>query len=127
MISQKTKALWTFSIFFALDPPLKIKNSKFRLKTFFFFLALASARRVSELDGLLAEVRHSKGWTTMTFSLVPDFLAKTQRPGDESFGEFSIPALKEFVGDQEEDGLLCPVRAVREYLRRTKECHPSCS
>ena len=58
----------------------------------------------------------------MSFSLAPDFLAKTQRPGDESLDEFSIP-----VGDQEEDGLLCLVRAVCEYLRRTKDCRPSCS
>ena len=74
--------------------PLRVSSTNdVSLKTV-FLLALASARRVSELDGLLAEVRHSKGWTTMTFSLAPDFLAKTQRPGDESFGEFSIPALK---------------------------------
>ena len=84
-----------------------------------FLLDFASARRVSELS---AEMRHSKGWTTMSFSLAPDFLAKTQSPGDESLDEFSIPA----VGDQEEDGLLCPVRAVREYLWRTKDCCPSC-
>ena len=63
----------------------------------------------------------------MTFCLAPDFLAKTQRPGDESMDVFSIPALTEFVGDQEVDGLLCPVRAVREYLRRTRDCRPSCS
>ena len=92
-----------------------------------FLLALASTRRVSELQGLSAEVRHSKGWMTMSFSLAPDFLAKMQRTGGESLNEFSIPALTEFVGDQEEDGLLCPVRAVREYLQRTKDCRPSCS
>ena len=63
----------------------------------------------------------------MSFSLARDFLAKTQHPGDESLDEFSFPALTEFVGDQEEDGPLCPVRAVREYLRRTKDCRPSCS
>ena len=92
-----------------------------------FLLALASARYVSELQRLSAEVHHSKGWTTMSLSLAPDFPAKTQRPGDESLDEFSIPALIEFVGDQEEDDFLYPVRAVREYLRRTKDCCPSCS
>ena len=54
-----------------------------------FLLALASARRVSELHGLSAEVRHSKGWSSMTFSLAPDFLAKTQLPGDESLSRTS--------------------------------------
>ena len=63
----------------------------------------------------------------MTFSFAPDFLAKTQCPGQESLDEFTIPALLEFVGEQEEDCLLCPVRAVREYLRRTRDCRPTCS
>ncbi|MPD03284.1 hypothetical protein E2C01_098912 [Portunus trituberculatus] len=72
-----------------------------------FLLALASACRVSELHGLSAEVCHSKDWASMTFSLAPDFLAKTQLP--------------EYIGDSEEDRLLCPVM---EYLRRTRNCHP---
>ena len=92
-----------------------------------FLLALATARRVSELHGLSAEVRHSRGWTSMTFSLAPDFVAKTQLPGQVSLDEITIPALTEFVGEQEEESLLCPVRAVREYLRRTRDCRPSCS
>lgn len=107
--------------------PLRLASMRdMALKTS-FLLALASVRRVSELHGLSAEVRHSKGWSSMTFSLAPDFLAKTQLPGDESQSDFTIPALKDFVGDSEEDRLLCPVRAVREYLRRTRDCRPRCS
>ncbi|MPC95382.1 hypothetical protein E2C01_090590 [Portunus trituberculatus] len=86
-----------------------------------FLLALASARRVSELHGLSAEVRHSRGRSSMTFSLAADFLAKTQVPGDDSQSEFSIRALAKSVGDSESDWLLCPVR---EYLRRTRDCRP---
>ena len=41
-----------------------------------FLLALASAHQVSELHGLSAEVRHSKGWSSMTFSLAPDFFCE---------------------------------------------------
>ena len=108
------------------EPLRKASTRDVSLKTV-FLLALASARRVSDLHGLSAEVRHSKGWNSLTFSLAPDFLAKTQRPGDESLDVFSIPALSDFVGDQEVDVLLCPVRAVREYLRRTRDCRPSCS
>ncbi|MPC46858.1 hypothetical protein E2C01_040588 [Portunus trituberculatus] len=63
----------------------------------------------------------------MTFSLAPDFLAKTQLPGDVYQSNFTIPALTEYVGDSEGDRLLCPVRAVKEYLRRTRYCHPRCS
>ncbi|MPC51459.1 hypothetical protein E2C01_045305 [Portunus trituberculatus] len=32
-----------------------------------------------------------------------------------------------FFGNSEEDRLLCPVRAVREYLCRTRDCCPRCS
>ncbi|MPC46648.1 hypothetical protein E2C01_040374 [Portunus trituberculatus] len=92
-----------------------------------FLLTLASALRVSELHGLSAEVHHSKGWASMTFSLAPDFLAKTQLPGDVSQSDFSIPALMEYFGNSEGYRLLCPVRAVRECLRRTKDCRPRCS
>ncbi|MPC54343.1 hypothetical protein E2C01_048253 [Portunus trituberculatus] len=76
---------------------------------------------------LSAEVRHSIGWTSMTFSFVPDFLAKTQCPGQHSFNEFTIPALLDFAGEDEVDHLLCPVRAVHEYLRRTRDCRLACS
>ena len=113
-----------------LRPPYEpLRTASMRdvsLKTV-FLLALATARRVSGLHGLSAEVRHSQGWTSVTFSFVPDFLAKTQRPGQDFIDEFTIPALLEFVGEQEEDRLLCPVRAVREYLRRTRDCRPACS
>ncbi|MPC23360.1 hypothetical protein E2C01_016404 [Portunus trituberculatus] len=57
----------------------------------------------------------------------PDFLAKTQLPGDESLSNFTIPALTEYIGDSEGDQLLCPVRAVRDYLHRTRDCCPRCS
>ncbi|MPC82569.1 hypothetical protein E2C01_077244 [Portunus trituberculatus] len=92
-----------------------------------FLLALTSARRVNGLHGLLAEVHHSKSWTSMTFSFTPDFLAKTQCPGQHSFDEFTIPALLDFVEEDEVDHLLCLVRAVCEYLHRTRDCRPACS
>ncbi|MPC55824.1 hypothetical protein E2C01_049769 [Portunus trituberculatus] len=47
--------------------------------------------------------------------------------GDESQSNFTIPALTEYVGDSERDRLLCPVRAIREYLRQTKNYCPRCS
>ncbi|MPC60893.1 hypothetical protein E2C01_054953 [Portunus trituberculatus] len=63
----------------------------------------------------------------MTFSFAPDFLAKTQCPGQHSFDEFTIPALLDFVREDEVDHLLCPVRVIREYLRTTRDCWPACS
>ncbi|MPC77169.1 hypothetical protein E2C01_071616 [Portunus trituberculatus] len=63
----------------------------------------------------------------MTFSLAPDFLAKTQLPGDVLQSDFTIPALTEYLADLVGDRLLWPVRAIREYLRRTRGCRARCS
>ncbi|MPC66604.1 hypothetical protein E2C01_060755 [Portunus trituberculatus] len=92
-----------------LHPPYKpLQIASLRdvsLKTM-FLLALASARQVSGLYSLSAEVCHSKGWTSMTFSFASDFLAKTQCPGQHSFNEFTIPALLDFVRKDKVDRLL---------------------
>ncbi|MPC92093.1 hypothetical protein E2C01_087165 [Portunus trituberculatus] len=48
----------------------------------------------------------------MTFSFTPDFLAKTQCPSQQSFNEFTIPALLDFVREDEVDRLLCPIQVV---------------
>ncbi|XP_068201627.1 uncharacterized protein [Palaemon carinicauda] len=84
-----------------------------------FLLALASAKRVSELHGLSFEVSHSKGW-----KFFPEFVAKTQNPAiaDPRFEEFSIPAIPR--SDNLSDLLLCPVRTIRKYLSRTAKLRP---
>lgn len=91
-----------------------------------FLLALASACQVSKFHVVSAEVRHSRGWSSMTYSLAPDFLAKTQVPGDKSQSKIFIPALVDYVGDSQSYWLLCPARAVQEYLQRTRDCRPRC-
>ncbi|MPC60842.1 hypothetical protein E2C01_054901 [Portunus trituberculatus] len=63
----------------------------------------------------------------MTFSFIPNFLAKTQCPGQHSFDEFTIPTLLDFVIEDKIDHLLCPVQAVCEYLDKTRDCWPACS
>ena len=57
---------------------------------------------------------------------MPDFVAKTQDPSvfDTRFESFSIPSLRDFTGGDQDEMLLCPVRAVREYLRRTRSFRP---
>ncbi|MPC18294.1 hypothetical protein E2C01_011172 [Portunus trituberculatus] len=59
----------------------------------------------------------------MTLSFVPDFLAKTQCPGQHSFDEFTIPAPLDFVREDEVDRLLCLVRTVirRAYVSVSEE------
>ena len=59
-----------------------------------------------------------------------DFIAKNQlaREGSQSVSPVTIPALTTIVDGQfKEDGTLCPVRALRFYLDRTKDlrgAHP---
>ena len=91
-----------------------------------FLLALASAKRVGELHGISHEVRHSRGWNSLTFSYVPDFVAKTQDPSvfDAKYESFTVPSLRDFTDGDQDEMLLCPVRAVREYLKRTRMFRP---
>ncbi|XP_064103326.1 uncharacterized protein LOC135213276 [Macrobrachium nipponense] len=96
------------------------------LKTL-FLLALASSKRVSELHALSYEVSHTRRWREMGFSFVPGFVAKTQDPSkpDEMFSSFTIPSLGDFTGFDKEELILCPVRAMKAYLKRTRQFRPA--
>ena len=65
---------------------------------------------VSELHGLSFGVRRSRRWKSCTFSVLPDFVAKTQDLSvpDSFFEEFSVPLLDDFVGDDRIELLMCP-------------------
>ncbi len=81
-----------------------------------FLLAMASARRVSELHALSVEegsIRHNNDGS---ISLLPQagFLAKNQFPSMTPEC-INIPSLSTFTKDKE-DRLLCPVRALRIYI-----------
>ena len=52
-------------------------------------------------------------------SYVPEFLAKTETAMSPLPHSFSIQSLQDFAAGLPEDLLLCPVRSLREYLRRT--------
>ena len=83
-----------------------------------FLLALASAKRVSELHTLSYAVSRRGGWASMTPPFIDDFIAKTQVPGDPSTAPqpFEVPALTTTLGPDDSDQLRCLVRMVREYL-----------
>ena len=91
-----------------------------------FLLAFASAKRVCELHGLSFRVCHSRGWKSCIFSFLPDFVAKTQNPPvlDSCFKEFSVPSLDDVVGDDRDELLLCPIRALRKNLSETEQYRP---
>ena len=52
-------------------------------------------------------------------SYVPEFLAKTETAVHSLSCSFSIQSLQDLAVGLPEDLLLCPVRSLREYLRRT--------
>ena len=90
-----------------------------------FLLALGSGKRRSEIHAWLAKnIRHQEDWSKVSLYPSPSFLSKNQlaRDGPASVAPVIIPALaptldKSLSGDRS----LCPVRALRYYLDRTKD------
>ena len=81
-------------------------------------VALALAKRISELQALSRAVGFSSEGALL--SLLLTFRAKNDFKCKRLPRNFLIKDLTSLVGDEEE-ALLCPVRALREYLRRTKD------
>ena len=87
-----------------------------------FLLAMASAKRVSELHALSMDrdhLRFSDSDGSLTIRTQPGFFAKNQLPSrsSQSICIPSIPRASASIGFNRK---LCPVRAVKCYLERTK-------
>ena len=74
-------------------------------------------KRVGELQALSKRV--ASVTDDMVVSYLPHFVAKTERADSPLSRSFRVHSLKDFAGDLEQGSLLCPVHAVRIYLRRT--------
>ena len=101
--------------------PLGRSSLKFVTFKTAFLLTLASGRRGSEvhaISGAAADIafEHDGG---ASLHFLPEFLAKNQVPGSVS-PTLIIPALTRILGPDDADRLLCPVRALKFYLNRTK-------
>mgnify|MGYP003776313897 FL=1 len=104
--------------------PLRSAEPKFLSMKTAFLLALATAKRRSELRAFSKRVLHTDNWTSVTLRPLPNFVAKTEVPGrpETRLQDVTIPALAPFVGpDLAIDSKNCPVRAVKIYLARTQE------
>lgn len=97
--------------------PLRVASLEALTKKTLFLLALATARRVGELQALSARIA-CQG-TDVLLSYLPDFIAKTETEANPLPREFRLRSLAAFVGNEDEERLLCPVRALRCYLQRT--------
>ena len=98
-------------------PPFEpLAGASFRNKTrkALFLLAMATAKRVGELQALSFSVSHRGDDLVLHYDLF--FLAKTESVSNPLPRSVIVQSLEDFVGDLPER-VFCPVRAVR-YLRR---------
>ena len=98
-------------------PPFEpLADASFRNKTrkALFLLAMATAKRVGELQALSFSVSHRGDDLILHYD--PFFLAKTESASNPLPRSVIVQSLEDFVGDLPER-VLCPVRAVR-HLRR---------
>ena len=109
--------------------PMKDTDLKHLTLKTAFLLALASGKRRSEIHAWVANKVSNLGqWEKVALFPSSDFIAKNQlaREGSQSVSPVTIPALTTIVGRQfNEDRTLCPVRALRYYLDRTKDLRGS--
>ena len=84
-----------------------------------FLVALATAKRVGELQAL--SFRVARAGQDLILSYLPEFDAKTESSDNPIPRSFPLKSLGDFVGDLEDEMLLCPVRALNTYLRRTSD------
>ena len=100
----------------AYEPLESISLLKLTKKTL-FLVALALAKRVSELQALSCNIGFSSDGVHL--SLLPHFRAKNDNRCNLCLGFFAIRNLTDLVGPEEE-ACLCPVRALKVYLTRSR-------
>ena len=90
-----------------------------------FLLALGSGKRRSEIHAWVhRNIRHQEDWANVSLFPSPCFLSKNQlaKEGPSSVAPVIIPALAPTLDKSlKEDRTLCPVRALRYYLDKTKD------
>ena len=105
--------------------PMKDTDLKHLTLKTAFLLALASGKCCSKIHSWVANKVSNLGqWEKVALFPSSDFIAKNQlaREGSQSVSPVTIPALTTSVDGQfKEDRTLCPVRALRYYLDRTKD------
>ena len=102
--------------------PLARANFRALSKKTIFLVALATAKRVSELQGLFHQVAYVQD--DMMLAYREEFFPKTDTVDKPLPREFLLKALAPVVGRMDEERLLCPVRALKYYLDTTKRITP---
>ena len=104
--------------------PLQSAPMKYLSGKVAFLVALATAKRRSELRAFSKKILHHPSWKSVTLRPLASFVAKTEVPGrpETRLQDVTIPSLRDFVGpDLAKDAVNCPVRAIKIYLARTQD------
>ena len=87
-----------------------------------FLLALATAKLVGELQALSSVVTFVG--LDACLSYIPQFVAKSESLTRSILRSFLVKSLSDFAAGLDDNLLLCPVRALRIYLDRTRSLSP---
>ena len=86
-----------------------------------FLVSLATVKCVSELQAISVEVGTSPlPSSDLLLSYLPNFVAKTESESNPIPRSFILKLLKDRVGENEPEKLLCPVRSLRYYLKESR-------
>ena len=99
------------------DAPLRALTQKV-----LFLLALATAKRVGELQSLSSVVTFVHDDACLSY--VPQFVAKSESLTRSIPRSFLVKSLSDFAAGLDDDLLLCPIRALRIYLDRLSSLSP---
>ncbi|XP_064096520.1 uncharacterized protein LOC135208347 [Macrobrachium nipponense] len=99
------------------EPPHTAPFRDLTRKSLFLF-ALASAKRISELQALEGKVGFKKDSAICSFK--PLFLAKNENPSKPWPRTFEVMGLSSIAG-RELERTLCPVRSLKFYLERKRQ------
>ena len=113
----------TYLVSPAFEPLSQASFRALTLKTL-FLLALATAKRVGELQALSSIVTFVAGDACLSY--IPQFVAKSESLTRSIPRSFLVKSLADFAAGLDTDLLLCPVRALRLYLLRARSLSPGC-
>ena len=105
----------------AFEPLSQASFRALTMKTL-FLLALATAKRVGELQALSAVVTFVGADACLSY--IPQFVAKSESLTRSIPRSFLVKSLADFAAGLDTDLLLCPVRALRLYLPRARSLSP---
>ena len=111
----------TYVVSPAFEPLSQASFRALTLKTL-FLLALATAKRVGELQALSSIVAFVGGDACLSY--IPQFVAKSESLTRSIPRSFLVKSLADFAAGLDTDLLLCPVRALRLYLLWARSLSP---